>query len=290
MNTHKLLIPLVVGCGLCLAQITATAQEFKTHISKQFTLQQTASASVLAIYNVFGSIRVEGYNGNEVIIEIDETIKSDNEGDLAAGKRDFKMGFSQSKDSVIAYVAAPYDSRPHINWRNNEDNRHINYTVKLDYVVKVPNNINLRVSTINNGTIDVKDVYGKLKVNNINGGITIANAKGVSDIHTVNGPVTVNYLAIPTDTCKYYTINGKMEITFPKNLSADMQFKSMNGKFYTDFDEVEALPTQVTKTQDKKANGTTYKLNKNTQVRVGAGGKLFKFETLNGNIYIKKQS
>ena len=290
MKPNKLIIPFLMGCGLCLAQITASAQEFKTHISKQFTLQQPATASVLAIYNVFGSIKVEGYNGNTITMEIDETIKSDNPGDLEAGKRDFKMGFSQNKDSVIAYIAAPYDSRPHVNWRNyREDDRHINYTVKLDFIVKVPNNINLRVSTVNNGEVSVADVYGKLKVNNVNGGITIDNAKGTSDIHTVNGPVTVNYLTIPTDTCKYYTINGKMEVTFPKNLSADLQFKSMNGSFYTDFD-TEALPTQVLKTVNKKENGTTYKINKNTQVRVGSGGRLFKFETLNGNIYIKKQS
>jgi hypothetical protein len=69
-----------------------------------------------------------------------------------------------------------------------------------------------------------------------------------------------------------------------------MQFKSMNGTFYTDFPEVEALPATITKTEDKRNNGTVYKLNKNVQVRVGKGGKLFKFETLNGNIYIKKQS
>jgi hypothetical protein len=288
MRTHKLLIPFLAGCGLCLAQITASAQEFKTHVSKQFTLQQAPVASVLAVYNIFGSIKLEGYNGNTITMEIDETIKSDNEGDLEAGKRDFKMGFSQNKDSVIAYIAAPYDSRPHNRWYDN-DERHINYTVKLDFVIKVPNNINLRVSTVNNGTVDVADVYGKLKINNVNGGITVANAKGTSDIHTVNGPVTVNYLSVPTDTCKYYTINGKMEVTFPKNLSADLQFKSMNGGFYTDFD-TETLPTEVVKTTNKKANGTTYRLNKNTQVRVGSGGRLFKFETLNGNIYIKKQS
>jgi hypothetical protein len=289
MKPNKLIIPFLMGCGLCLAQITATAQEFKTHISKQFAMQQPAAASVLAIYNVFGSIKVEGYSGDKVIMEIDETISAENPAELEKGKKEFKLDFSQTKDTIMAYISEPYDTRPHVNWRHNDD-RHIEYKVHLDFVVKVPNNINLRVSTVNNGEVDIKDVYGNLKLNNVNGGIAVVNAKGTSDIHTINGPVTVNYLTVPTGACSYYTINGKMEVTFPKNLSADMQFKSMNGKFYTDFDEVEALPSQVTKTQDKKANGTIYRLNKNTQVRVGAGGKLFKFETLNGNIYIKKQS
>jgi hypothetical protein len=284
----KVLIPFLAGCGLCLAQITARAQSFKTHVSKQFTLQQPAGASVLAIYNVFGSIKVEGYNGDKVTMEIEETISADNAGDLEIGKKEFKLDFSQSKDTIMAFIAAPYDSRPHVNWKHNDDDRHINYKVDLEFVVKVPNNINLRVATVNNGDIDIKDVYGTLKVNNINGAIAIANAKGTSDIKTINGAVTVNYLSVPPDACSYYTINGTVKITYPHNLAADLQFKSMNGGFYTDFDNAEILPATVVKTLDKKANGTVYKLNKNTRVRVGAGGKLFKFETLNGNIYIKK--
>jgi hypothetical protein len=49
------------------------------------------------------------------------------------------------------------------------------------------------------------------------------------------------------------------------------------------------MPGKVVKTQSKGSNGTVYKLSKNSDVRIGAGGKTFKFETLNGNIYIKKQ-
>ena len=40
----------------------------------------------------------------------------------------------------------------------------------------------------------------------------------------------------------------------------------------------------------KEGDGTVYKLNKTTAIRIGSGGKLFEFETLNGNVYIKKQS
>jgi hypothetical protein len=49
------------------------------------------------------------------------------------------------------------------------------------------------------------------------------------------------------------------------------------------------MPSKVITTQSKNNKGTTYKLSKNSDVRIGSGGKLFKFETLNGDIYIKKQ-
>jgi hypothetical protein len=283
------LISVLAGLGLCFAQISAYAQDYKEHVSKQFTLPGAASGTTLAIYNIFGSITVQGYSGNQVSIEIDETIRGKNSGDVETGKKEVKLGFDQKADSIIAYTAAPYDTRPRRNWNRDEEHRHIDYTVKLEYTVKVPYGINLCVSTVNEGDVEVKDVYGALKVNNVNGSITIANAKGTTSAHTINGPLKVTYLSVPPDASNYYTLNGKLEVTYPANLAADLEFKSMNGQFYTDFPDAEVLPTRVSKTESKSGAGTTYKLSKNNGVRIGAGGKLFKFETLNGNIYIKKQ-
>lgn len=279
----KGLIPVLTGIGLCLAQFAAHAQEYKTHISKEFTAKKA-----VAICNLDGSIRVEGYAGDKVIIEIDETIAADDQKTVEEGKRDFKLGFDQKGDSVIAYTAYPYDTRPH-SWSRGNNDTHIDYTVKLQYTVKVPNQVDLYLSTVNEGNILVKNVYGALKINNVNGGIEIANAKGTTSAHTVNGPVTVTYLRNPPEASSYYSVNGELNVTYPQDLSADVQFKSMNGEFFTDFPNTEVLPGRVSKTETKNGNGTTYKLSKASDIRFGAGGKTFRFETLNGNIYIKKQ-
>lgn len=281
----KLLIPVFAGMGLCFAQFSAHGQEYKTHISKQFTF----SKGVVAIYNLGGSVKVEGYSGDKVIIEVDEKISADDQQILEEGKKEFKLEFEQKPDSVIAYIAEPWDTRPHRNDRNWNDRKRIEYRTNLEFVVKVPFNVDLAVSTINNGHILIKDVYGSLNVNNVNGPIEIVNAKGTTSAHTVNGGVTVNYLALPPDASSYYTINGELKVTYPASLSADVAFKSMNGQFYTDFDDVQVLPSKVTKSESKNSGGTLYKLSKNSDIRFGAGGKMFKFETLNGNVYIKKQ-
>lgn len=287
----KIIIPLLAGCVLACTLQPAEAQEYKTHVSKEFTLQKAASATVLSIYNIYGSIKVEGYAGDKVIIEIDQKISAKSNDVLEEGKRDLKLAFDQTGDTITAYIAAPYDSRPHRDYGNWNDNRRIEYKYDLEFTVKVPYNMNLNVSTVNNGNVVVKDVSGSLRVGNVNGGINVTNAKsGKMSIHTINGDVTVNHLAIPDSESSYYTLNGRLEVIFPQNLSADLQFKSMNGSFYTDFSDAEVLPGKVIKTQEKKAQGVVYKLNKNSDVRIGNGGKTFRFETLNGNIYIKKQS
>jgi hypothetical protein len=279
-----ILIALLAGWGHSFAQKTGNALEYKQHINKQFTLQKAAAGSVLALYNVFGDVKLEGYSGNQVMIEVEATIRSNKAEDLEIAKRDFKAGFDQKADSIIVYTAAPYDTRP------NKDNNHTkrNYMIKLDYTVKIPNNMNIKVATVNSGEVIVKDVYGTINASNVNGPINIVNAKGTTYTNTVNGNITASYLAVPAEGSNYKTVNGKVEVTYPATLSADLQLKSFHGEFYTDFTNTEKRPVEVIKTVGKKDNTTTYSINKNTKIRVGNGGKLFKFETLNGNIYIKK--
>ncbi|QHV99002.1 DUF4097 family beta strand repeat-containing protein [Spirosoma endbachense] len=281
------LIPCLAGLVLACAQSPASAQEFKEHVTKEFA---APNGGTLVIYNINGFIKVEGYSGDKVVLDIDKTIKAKDKDVLETGKKEFKLEFEQKGDSIIAYIAEPFDSRPNRNWRDRDQDRRIHYDFTLDFTIKIPYKMNLHASTVNRGNVDVKDVGGSLKANNVNGAIGIVNAKGATDVHTINGDVVINYLASPPDKSSYYTLNGNIRVSYPANLSADLQFKSFQGEFYTDFPDAEILPVQVTKNQERRGETTVYKLNKNTAIRIGSGGKTFRFETFNGNIYIKKQS
>lgn len=286
----KIIVTLLMGIGMLCALREANAREFKEHLSKEFALTGNTSGSILFIYNISGFIKVEGYSGNKILLEMDKTISADEDKDLETGKKEFRLAFEQNNDTVMAYIASPYDSRPHRNWQYNDDRREIDYNYNVDYTVKVPFGMNLHISTVNDGIISVNNVSGTLNVNNVNEEISIKNAKGTTYAHTVNGDVTVTYLTNPPEESSYYTINGNIKVSYQPGLSADLHFKSMNGDFYTDFPDTEMLPAAVTKEKAKKGEGTVYKLNARTSVRFGKGGKTFKFETLNGNVYIKKQS
>ncbi|HLI92658.1 MAG TPA: hypothetical protein VKU83_03585, partial [Puia sp.] len=101
----KLFFPLMAGLGLiCCFRTVALAQqqEYKEHISKAFTVQKT-SGGVLALYNLNGSLNVEGYAGDKVLIEVDERLTADNSEALEAGKKEFRLGLEQSGDSIIVY-------------------------------------------------------------------------------------------------------------------------------------------------------------------------------------------
>ncbi len=102
------ILPIVAGITCCCLHHPVAAQQFQEHISKTFTLSKGAALSTLAIYNINGPIKVEGYSGNDVVLEIDKTITAKNDSILHVGKEEFKVGFEQTADSIIAYIAAPF--------------------------------------------------------------------------------------------------------------------------------------------------------------------------------------
>jgi hypothetical protein len=282
----KFITPLLTGLVLLCLNV-ANAQEFKEHIDKEFPVTAPATGH-LVIYNLNGPIKVEGYAGDKVIVGIDKVITADDPDRLAMGKAELRLGFDQHGDSITVYIAEPVDTRPHKWDRWDGGDRNIEYDFQLSFVVRVPYAMALHVSTVNRGDIVVQDITGPLDVDNVNGPITIKNAKGATRAHTINGDLSVNYLDIPPMGSDYYTLNGTLSVTYPASMSGIFQFKSMNGSFYTDFPNVEILPAQVTKNEEQTGKGTMYRLNVAKRIKIGNGGKLFKFETMNGDIYIKK--
>src|SRR5579872_4802021 len=108
----KLFFPLLAGAGLiCCSQMDAHAQqlEYKKHISREFSVPRT-TGGVLALYNLNGSLNVEGYSGDKVLIEVDERLAADDSAGLEFGKKEFKLAFDTIADSIIVYIAEPFDT------------------------------------------------------------------------------------------------------------------------------------------------------------------------------------
>jgi hypothetical protein len=270
------------------SSLQAQSRQDTEQIKREFTLTADAAASTLALYNISGSVTVEGYNGKTVVVEATKTIRADNAQLLAQGKQEAQLGFIQHGDSIVVYQQGPQDSRPR---RNNHysNSRDIEYSYQFDFVVKVPAAMRVNVSTVNGSKVLVTDVTGPLQARNVNGAITIRNAREATVARTVNGDVDVSYAAAPTQPATYHTINGNIRVSYPPTVSANLYFKSMHGELYTDFPQTEVLPARVTQNRQADGEGTKYKLSKETAVRLGKGGPDYRFETLNGDVTIKQQ-
>lgn len=113
-----------------------------------------------------------------------------------------------------------------------------NITMDLDFEVFVPASNKLEVETIN----------------------------GSMNVSGIEGPMSLN------------TINGEIDLQLPQGHKADLEFSTINGTIYTNFD----LPLSHTKNNVCKIGG-------NVSTKLNGGGPEIELETINGSIYLRRQ-
>ncbi|MEO1484716.1 MAG: DUF4097 family beta strand repeat-containing protein [Bacteroidota bacterium] len=280
----------LMGCvtfllmGICMAQ----EKTFKEEVKQNIPIQNVSESRVL-VRNIYGSVTVEAYSGSEVVVEATKEIWAKTASKLEQGKTELQLKAYLVDDTVVIRPDSPFitwdDEKLEYQWCNN--NNSPKYSHNLDIRVKVPSKINVDVSAINHGEVLVKNTRGGfLKVENINGGITLENVAGTTEVNCINGQVDISYAENPSEDSTYYSLNGDINVTYQSSLSANVSFTSMHGELYTDFD-VEKQFTRTEKEKDSKGK-SRYKFKAQPIVQIGTGAVDFNFETLNGNVYIKK--
>lgn len=274
-------------------------QVHKENITKELRFSSQSPENLFILENINGNVAVEGYNGQTIVLEVIKTIEASENSDLETGKKEIQLGIVEKGDVIWAYMITPCTKEytgltseelregRNRNWKEN-CRWETNYEYQLDFRVKVPQNIMLDVSTINNGEVTLNNVSGSLiKANNINGGITLDGIVGDVELNTINGDLNLTYTKNPTGKSKYYSLNGDINAFFQKGLSADLFFESFSGDFYTSLNNLEALPVEM-KEKREKEKGIAYKIGGKSGVRVGNGQAHLEFETFNGNVYVKE--
>ena len=274
---------------LGVQSIKAQKKEFNEVIKKELSYEGNSSDRMLEVQNLNGSISVEGYDGQVVLLEVEKSIWARSTDDLELGKKEIGIKVIKQGDKLIVYPDVPNMHYKDGRFTNIDCNKweESPYEHTLNIKVKMPKSSNLKVGAINNGEVVVKNTRGSyIEANNINGGIELSNITGQTKVHCINGEVGISYADNPTLASTYYSLNGDINITYKKGLSADVAFKSMNGELFTDFDIVKQF-AKTTKAESGKKN-TKYRYESKPVVQIGKGGLSFDFETLNGNVIIKK--
>ncbi|MCB0489803.1 MAG: hypothetical protein R2820_01245 [Cyclobacteriaceae bacterium] len=281
--------------------LPSLAQQFNETIKKELQFERRGANNALMIANINGHVNVEGYNGDKILVTVDKEIMAKTNERLEKGKTEIQLGVIDLVDTLIVYVKIPcsdFGRRNQRYHRNKRDGKGWNYNWSswgndckeeyrylMNFTVKVPSNINLAVSTINDGDISVHNVKGAVYADNINGSVKLTSIAGGTSASTINGDVDLEYDANPVAPCRYYSLNGDINANFKKGLGASVSFESFNGDLFTNIDRIESLPVQIEK--KPKREGIEYKVNGN-RFKVGNGGINLDFETFNGNVYLKE--
>src|SRR5579859_3700011 len=236
---------------LCLP-IWGNAQSFSDKITRELKFEKVSTSNTLILANINGSMKVQGYDGDKILIEAERTIKAKTDARLEQGKKEMQLQQIDRVDTLIVYVGGGCNrfgyrtNRRHNGWSYNWDcnNGDCNppYDYTFNFTVKVPSGINVEVSTVNNGNVTVENVKGKVKAENVNGAIHLSALAGQTYASTINGDVDVEYSKNPNQDSRYYSLNGDINALFVKGLAANMSFKSFNGDLYTNVQNLQSMP------------------------------------------------
>ena len=282
---------LVVLMSMVFYSVSTFGQKFTETVNQEYD-----NYNVFYLANVSGDIDVEGYSGDKIILEANKMLDGKNEVDIEKLKKEVVITEVIKGDTLIIYIKGLSNcfcsDEERFGWNNeyryNFNNWDQEFDYNFDFTVKVPENINLNLSTINNGDVDVTNVKGELNVRNVNGAISLMNVSGKTRARTINGDVLIDYSSNPTGNSKYYTLNGDIKANFQKDLNAVLAFKSFNGELFTNINELEYLPIKVEKSEIKNGKGVSYQIGGRTEVKIRNGGLYLDFETFNGDVIVKE--
>ncbi len=234
---------------------------------------------VVIVKNIIGPIHVTGHDANRVEMHATETVRGDLQADIERARAEMQLR-TETEPGRVAFRVRNIDGdsgRRNSNWDN--------YSVAYDIELRVPRGATLEISTVNDGDVTVEDVNGEFDLKNVNGAVRLVRAGGGGSIHTVNGDVDASFARSPSEATSFHTVNGEVDVTFPANLSAELAFHTLQGDVFTDFD-VESLsaPPEVRRDRGRYVMNT----NRNSAFRVGTGGERHTFNTLNGDILVRK--
>lgn len=254
-------------------------QEQET-IQKSFSMAGATHRS-LEIDNIWGSIEVVGSNSDQVQLMVNKSTRAESKDKLEQARKEVTLDITEQQGSLKLYVNGPFRCHCDDGCGHREFE---GYIVKMDFKLQVPRDIDVKVKTVNEGRVVVRDVNGNFLVRNVNGDVEMSNIAGSGTARTVNGPVKVTFRQNPREASDFQTINGNVELRFAQSLAADFRFKTFNGGIYSDF-PVTALPVRAAQ-EERHGEKFVFRADRYTGVRVGSGGPEIKVENLNGDIRI----
>lgn len=264
----------------------------KQKVQNSYQFEQQSSDNTIYIYNINGSVEIEGYDGNEIMVDIDKTLSARSEEKLKSAKKEAWFKVVSEGNGVHMFMKTPFsklkmeDGKLQFEERNSSQQ----YRYKLDYKVKVPRNTNIHVLAINDGHISIDNIQTNLiYAKNINGEIQLDKVTAEMKIMTVNGDIALNYLDKHIENGHFKSVNGSFDINFVEQPDIEVTYKTLNGHLYTTFDPTE-VSSFVQKKDHSKKQGIKYKIKSQKVVKIGSGEHKFYFKTINGDINLIEKS
>lgn len=286
MTMQRLIAGTVLGM---LFSVAFGQQEKAERIS--IPLSDPTRPAMLKVGLLTGSIFVKAYNGKDVIVELTpkrQKAKGDESDEAEEDEERGNSGRSRAGLRLIPNTAAGLEVEEEDNVvKVSTGHRSLNQAKVLS--IQVPTNTSVKLSTVNDGDIEVEGISGEIEVNNTNGSVYLRKISGSAVAHALNGELTVDFVSVtPNKSMSFSSLNGTIEVTFPTDTKASLDLKSERGEIYTDFDIVMEKSTAKIE-EEGKGKRRRVVMEKGMRGAINGGGAEFLFKNFNGDIIIRKK-
>jgi DUF4097 and DUF4098 domain-containing protein YvlB len=261
MNTRKRskLLGILLGAAMALA-LSATAhagEKLRDEFHKNYPLSADGRVS---LQNINGSIKIVGWDKNEIQIDAVKTAET-------------KEKLDEARITIDATA-----SLIKIKTEYPRDRENYNNPANVEYTLQVPRHVRLDTIRAVNGAVAVEGVQGLINVSSVNGAVTGNALTGEVKLSSVNGRVFANVAELGgSSPIELDAVNGAVELTLPSDANAELSASTVHGSISASgFD----IPVQ----RQKWTGGS------NLQAKLGTGMTRVKMSTVNGSIRLQRAS
>lgn len=246
-----------------LSAQAAGAEELKETIDRTLNVR---AGSDFKIDNINGRIDISGWDQPRIRIRAVKRVESRDNDSAREAMKALKVEIRQSGNSVEVDTIHP--RKGDTGFMDMLFGTNVNLSVS--YEINVPRTMNVAADNVNGG-IHLSDVSGTIELDTTNGKIEVARCSGSVDAETTNGGISVELMTVtPGREMSFETTNGKIALSLPASLAAEINAATTNGSVRSD------LPLTTTRFSRTSVKGS-----------LNGGGPEIRLRTTNGGIDIR---
>lgn len=256
----KIMKTIVIALVMLLSAGVLSAQDYKITVTN-------TKDSRLVLKDFSGSLPIEGYAGNDIII--------------TAVDGDFTPP-DKAKGLKPIYPAGSDNTGIGLDVQKTDNNVTITcvmpFTRQSEYKMKVPEGMSIELSSgcERNNDVTIKNMKAEIEIETCQD-IKLENVTGPLVLSTISGNIDITYATISTTkSSSVHSVSGDIDITLPVKTATNLELGVVSGAIYSDFDFSESQKNL------KKIGGNE------TNFTLNGGGFKFSIGSVSGNIYLRK--
>jgi len=260
-----------------LALVTLAVVFLAANLSAQSYKHAIKNSKRVVIENLLGEVTFDGYDGNEIIVEVSNFKAPPKRAD---GLKAIYGGGEENTGIGLTFLELDGSIQISGASKQSEDAK---------YTFKIPNSMTLKVNYASpfaeSDQIVFKNFKNEISIKTLNADIEFIDVTGPITSSTIDGDTKVVFSKVSQESpISISSIDGEIDVTIPANTPSNLRFSNFDGEVYTDFD-IDFID------KDKKGDHSLSYIggHNSSSGTINGGGVEISLKTIDGIIYLRKK-